>query len=262
VEFCCEHGPAVCIHVQGSTAVASNKVQVHQPQVDLLVEGRVPAPATGGFDGACYCSRFLAFLAVMGYAELILSQGRKQQTKSLSPSEIVLGVSKLEHEREPDMATTDEAAIPQLMRELEDAWNRGDAQAYGARYQEDGTFTNVNGSFYVGREAFTRRHEEGFRGIYQGTTLALTTRELRFIRPDVAVVDIDVSLSGLQAPPGVQAGPDGTLHTCLLMVLVKEHGSWWIAAYHNVWRKAAAVSSDGEGRDAPSRRPGGPERGT
>ncbi len=147
------------------------------------------------------------------------------------------------------MATTDEAAIHQLMRELTEAWNRGDAQAYGARYLAEGTFTNVNGSFYVGREAFTRRHEEVFGGIFKGTLLTLTTRELRFIRPDVAVVDIDASLSGLQAPPGVQAGPDGALHTCLLLVLVKERGSWWMTAYHNVWRSAGASASDGERRD-------------
>jgi uncharacterized protein (TIGR02246 family) len=173
----------------------------------------------------------------------------------------VLVVSNLEHELEPDMATTDEAAIQQLMSELADAWNRGDAQAYGARYRADGTFTNVNGSFYVGRDAFNRRHEEAFRGIYKGSTLALTTRELRFIRPDVAVVDVDTSLSGFQAPPGVQAGPDGALHTCLLMVLVKESSSWWIAAYHNVWRSAGDSSSDGDRRDAKSRRLGGPDSG-
>jgi uncharacterized protein (TIGR02246 family) len=71
-------------------------------------------------------------------------------------------VSKLEHELEPDMTTPEEAAIHQLMSELADAWNRGDAQAYGAHYRADVTFTNVNGSFYVGREAFNRRHEEGF----------------------------------------------------------------------------------------------------
>jgi uncharacterized protein (TIGR02246 family) len=138
------------------------------------------------------------------------------------------------------MATIDEVAIQQLMIDLTHAWNRGDAKAYGARYRADGTFTNVNGTFHVGREEFDRRHEEVFRGVFKGTTLALTTIELRFIRPDVAIVDIDVGLAGCKAqPPGVQAGPDGVLHTCLLMVLIKEDGSWWIAAYHNVWRSIA-----------------------
>jgi uncharacterized protein (TIGR02246 family) len=135
------------------------------------------------------------------------------------------------------LAISDKAAIEQLLRELVDAWNRGDTQSFGARYRRDGTFTNVNGTFYVGREEFNRRHEEVFRGVFEGTTLALTTRTLRFIRPDVAVVDIVTGLSGVRAPPpGVQAGPDGALHSCLLLVLVKEHGAWWIATYHNVWQ--------------------------
>jgi uncharacterized protein (TIGR02246 family) len=138
------------------------------------------------------------------------------------------------------MATIDELAIRELINDLTEAWNRGDAEAYGARYQPDGTFTNVNGAFYIGREEFNRRHDEIFRGVFGGTTLALTTKSLRFIRPDVAVADIDAALSGCQAKlPGAQSGADGALHTCLLMVLVKEGGSWWIAAYHNVWGSTA-----------------------
>ncbi|SRR5579871_555633 len=138
-----------------------------------------------------------------------------------------------------DGEITDEAAIQQLLNELTDAWNRGDAQAYAARFQADGTFTNVNGTFYVGREEFDRRHEEAFRRVYKGSTITAAIKKLRFIRPDVALVDLDLGMFGWQGqPPGVQKGTDGTLHTCLLMVLVKEGGSWWIAAYHNVWRSA------------------------
>jgi uncharacterized protein (TIGR02246 family) len=137
------------------------------------------------------------------------------------------------------MATTDETAIQQLMIELCDAWNHGDAGAFGARYRPDGTFTNVNGTFHVGLDEFNRRHAEIFEGHFKGSTLRLTPRLSRFIRPDVAVVDVDLGLAGCRIkPPGVQADPDGTLHTCLLLVLVKEGGSWWITAYHNVWRSA------------------------
>ncbi len=38
------------------------------------------------------------------------------------------------------MPTADETEIQQLMRELTEAWNRGDVNAYGARYRADGTF--------------------------------------------------------------------------------------------------------------------------
>ncbi len=39
------------------------------------------------------------------------------------------------------MATTDEVAIEQLFSEPVDAWNRGDAQSYGACYLSDDTLS-------------------------------------------------------------------------------------------------------------------------
>jgi uncharacterized protein (TIGR02246 family) len=137
-------------------------------------------------------------------------------------------------------ATSDEAAIEQLMGQLAAAWNHGDVDAYAARYRPDGTFTNVNGALYVGHEEFKQRNAEILRGYLKGTTLTLTIRKLRFIRSDVAVADIDTQVAGVQAQPdAVRGGPNGPLHASSLMVLVKEGGSWWITAYHNVWRAEA-----------------------
>jgi len=139
------------------------------------------------------------------------------------------------------MPAVDETDIQELIDELTEAWKHGDAKAYGARFLPEATFTNVNGEFYVGREEFDRRHAEIFRGIFRGTALALTISKLRFVRPDVAIADIDTEVSGTPLrPQGVAIGPDGVLRSRLLMVLVKERGSWWIAAYHNVWQAAAA----------------------
>jgi hypothetical protein len=68
----------------------------------------------------------------------------------------------------------------------------------------------------------------------------MTAKKLRFVRPDVAIVDIDTRVSGGSMEPlGVQVGLGGALHSCLLIVLVKESGEWWIAAYHNVWGSMA-----------------------
>jgi uncharacterized protein (TIGR02246 family) len=145
------------------------------------------------------------------------------------------------------MPTTDEAMVKQLLDELVDAWNRGDTEGYGARFLGDATFTNVNGMFHEGREEFDRRHEEIFRGALKGTTITLTPRKLRFIRPDIAIVDTDCGVFGAAVqPPGVQAGADGALRTCLLLVLAKQGGSWWIAAYHNVWQATVRYEAAGE----------------
>jgi uncharacterized protein (TIGR02246 family) len=135
--------------------------------------------------------------------------------------------------------STDETAIEQLMDELAAAWNRGDAAAYAARYLPDGTFTNVNGTWYSGRDEFRRRHEETFQGYLKGTTIALQTRKVRFIRPEVAVADVDVCVSGVpELPPGLYVSADGALHSSSLLVLVRDSGTWWIASYHSVWRAA------------------------
>jgi uncharacterized protein (TIGR02246 family) len=121
------------------------------------------------------------------------------------------------------MPAADEDDIQTLIDTLTNAWKRGDAKAYGARLMPEATFTNVNGEFYVGREAFDRRHAEVFSGVFRGTTLAMTINKLRFVRPDVAIADIDTELSGAQLrPQGVAVGPDGVLRSRLLMALVKE----------------------------------------
>jgi uncharacterized protein (TIGR02246 family) len=149
------------------------------------------------------------------------------------------------------MLTTDKTLIQQLLDELVDAWNRGDTEAYGARFLADATFTNVNGMFHDSREEFNRRHDDIFRGALKGTTITLVARKIRFIRPDVAVVDTDCGVFGATVqPPGVQAGADGSLRTCLLLVLVKQGGSWWIAAYHNVWRATVRYESTREASTA------------
>ena len=56
------------------------------------------------------------------------------------------------------MPAADEGEIQTLIDTLTDAWKRGDAKAYGARLMPEATITDVNGEFYVGREAFDRRH--------------------------------------------------------------------------------------------------------
>ncbi len=127
------------------------------------------------------------------------------------------------------------AAIEALVAGLTDAWNRGDARAFSARFAPDGSFTNVLGIVAYGREIFELRHAEIFSTLYKGSRLQQSIGKLRFIRPDVAVVDVDAAVTGsVRLPPGVQAASDGALRAKLQLVLTQEDGEWWIAAYHNV----------------------------
>jgi uncharacterized protein (TIGR02246 family) len=64
----------------------------------------------------------------------------------------------------------DEAAIRDILKEEVAAWSKGDADAYSRHFAEDGTFTNLLGMFFQGREAFRKRHEQIFHGAYRGST--------------------------------------------------------------------------------------------
>lgn len=138
--------------------------------------------------------------------------------------------------------TPDHLAIERLVASLDDAWARGDADAYANRFANDGTFTNFLGMFFQGRAAFRERHNAVFRTVFKGSALSLRIATLRFIRPDVAIADLEAELRGLTSAPAGLAIVNGTVRTQLLMVLVKEEGDWWISAYHNV---AVAPSQPG-----------------
>jgi uncharacterized protein (TIGR02246 family) len=130
-------------------------------------------------------------------------------------------------------------AVDRLSGELIEAWNAGDARAYGARFCPDVTFTNTDGTVDLGRDEVVRHAEEAFRGILAGTKLSLAVRELRLVRPDVAVVDLDLRISGIPVSrPGASNGSDGEVRTSLMLVLLEEDGRWWITAHHNVMQSA------------------------
>jgi uncharacterized protein (TIGR02246 family) len=130
-------------------------------------------------------------------------------------------------------------AVDQLLGELIEAWNAGDARAYGARYCPDATFTNTDGTVDLGRDEFVRHAEEVFQGVLAGTKLSLAVRKLRLVRPDVAVADLDLRISGMPVPPpGAGNGPGGEMRTSLMLVLLEDDDRWWITAQHNVMQSA------------------------
>jgi uncharacterized protein (TIGR02246 family) len=137
----------------------------------------------------------------------------------------------------PAQAATpsDEARIREIIAEQVAAWNAGDAKAFSASFAENGSFTNIRGTVFYGHRAFEDRHDEIFRTFFKGSKLAMSPTKIRFVRPDVAIVDIATELSHLRdAPPGVKPGADGRIHTRLQQVFVKADGQWRVESYHNV----------------------------
>jgi len=128
-----------------------------------------------------------------------------------------------------------EAAIRAIVAAQAAAWTAGDATGYAARLAPEAAFTNLFGMVMYGKPAFTARHGEILATFYKGTTKRHAIRRIRFITPDVAIVDIDNEVHGVRSmPAGIVVPPDGVVRTQLMEVFVRREGGWWIEAYHNV----------------------------
>ena len=133
-----------------------------------------------------------------------------------------------------DLAPADRAALENIVRHLEVAWNAMDGAAFAAPFAADADFVNIRGEHFRGQAAVAAGHAAIFRTIYAGSTVHFTVEAARLLRPEVALVRVH---SMLDAPRGPLAGPHGARFSS---VLTKEPGGWKIAAFHNTLEAAKA----------------------
>ena len=131
---------------------------------------------------------------------------------------------------------SDSAAIQTIIDSEVVAWNKGDAAGYSQQFAKEGTFTNIQGAFFIGHQPFVERHDLIFKGPFNKSVLQQKLVSLVFVRPDVAIVETLSFVSNFSAgpPPGARLDAKGRLCTRLLQVMAKESDGWKIVAYHNV----------------------------
>jgi uncharacterized protein (TIGR02246 family) len=131
--------------------------------------------------------------------------------------------------------SADDSLIRQIVTDQVKAWNVGDAKAFSLHFADDGSFTNIRGNVFYGHTAFEERHAEIFSTFFKGTKLAMSVDKIRYVRPDVAIVNISCEVNQLHGvPPGMRVASDGNIRTRLQEVFVKKANGWEIASYHNV----------------------------
>ena len=124
-------------------------------------------------------------------------------------------------------ASSDEAAIRQIVQQVQDAWNAHDGKAFAAPFATDADYVVVNGMYIKGREAIEQGHTQIFSTIYKESKNAATVKSVRFLRPDVAVAHVEWNL---EFRAGGETRKAQAMNT---MVLTKEGGRWGIAAFQN-----------------------------
>lgn len=119
----------------------------------------------------------------------------------------------------------DEAAIRDNVKQLETGWNTKSGATFAKPFAEDADYVVINGMYIKGRETIATAHQQIFDTIYKDTKIVLTLKQVRFLRPDVAVVHAS----------GHRDGPTSELiqDVMLTFVMTKEGQVWTIAAFQN-----------------------------
>jgi uncharacterized protein (TIGR02246 family) len=122
-------------------------------------------------------------------------------------------------------ATADEAALRENVKYLETGWNTKSGAVFAKPFAEDADYVVINGMYFKGRAAIEAAHQRIFDTIFKDTTISLTVKQVRFLRPDVAVVHVN----------GRRDGPTKELKqdAILTVVMTKEKQGWTIAAFQN-----------------------------
>ena len=123
--------------------------------------------------------------------------------------------------------TPDDTAVQDILKQFEAAWNRYDSVAIAALFAEDATFIHIFGGQLDGRPAIEASHRVIFSTIYCGSHASMSTRSVRYVRPDVAVI------FGQAHVRFQEGGEAREIETRPTLVAVKDQGKWQIVAFQN-----------------------------
>jgi uncharacterized protein (TIGR02246 family) len=131
----------------------------------------------------------------------------------------------------PSHSETDEEAIRAVVDRFMDAWNRHDAKAFAATFADDADFTNWRGMGASGRSKIEEIHAGIFSTIYKNSHQEYTEIKVRFVRPDVAAVDVGWRVTGATDRQG---NPQSERRGLLSFVMTLGATGWQIAVMHNL----------------------------
>jgi uncharacterized protein (TIGR02246 family) len=121
----------------------------------------------------------------------------------------------------------DGAPIAALYEQLLDSWNRRDASAFAALFDDEGQSIGFDGSPMSGRDEIAKMLGQIFADHVTATYVA-KIRDIRLLAPDVALLRAVVGM----VPPG-QSDINPAVNAIQTLVAVNHGGEWRIALLQN-----------------------------
>ena len=122
---------------------------------------------------------------------------------------------------------SDEAEVRSLYQRLLDAWNKRDAAAYAALFEDGANVVGFDGSQMTGRSEIETTLAQIFAH-HQTASYVSKVREVRFLTPDVAILRAVVGM----VPPG-QNDLNPAVNAIQTLVALRRDGRWQIALFQN-----------------------------
>jgi len=124
----------------------------------------------------------------------------------------------------------DRAAIARAVQNYMDSWNSHDVHAVAMSYAEDCDFVNNFGDVTHGRAGMEAVFGPFMTGVYSATNQTGKVRSIRFLKPDVAAVDVDWEMTGAKNQDGTPRPTRKGIHS--LIMTKQSDGTWLIAIMH------------------------------
>lgn len=129
--------------------------------------------------------------------------------------------------QQPDTARNN-AAIRQMVKDYEIAWNEHNPEKLAANYTVDATWVNWFGAYYKGRDDIKMHYRQVHTTYFKSThyyTRAI--EDIIYLSPDAAVVHVRTGLTG------DERYPNQTFEFRRMIVVVKRDDGWKIFAGQN-----------------------------
>jgi uncharacterized protein (TIGR02246 family) len=155
-------------------------------------------------------------------------------------------VDMTEHTDEHTDQHTDLVALRRLFDSTIEAWNRADAEAFGAAFTEDADYITFVGTHYRGRAKIADAHDALWRKYLKGSRLVGHITGIRFPTPDTAVL---TAVGKVRRNRFSSAKPD----KAQTYAAVRHDDGWRFTAFHNCSKKPLFewISSRSEPRLSP-----------
>jgi uncharacterized protein (TIGR02246 family) len=123
-----------------------------------------------------------------------------------------------------------EDSIRETLQAYATVWNTGDARAISSLYTVDADYTGFGSVMTRGRDEIAQRYESLFAGSYSGSQLTIAMSSLRFLKPDVALVDGSFDLDNVRQADGASQSAKGLF----VAIMTNDEGAWRFTAF---WSK-------------------------